>query len=387
MARGSSTRAIHPARPPAEGPASLTPPIYETTTFRFESAAALRRYHAGGSGAYFYSRYENPTVVALESALADLDGAEAALAFASGMAAVSTTLLALAGAGDEVVCSGAVYGGTYRLLRDVLPRFGIAVRFVDLLGTDPAEAPGPRTRALVFESPINPHLRVVDVAAVAAACRARGVVSLLDNTIATPINQPPFALGVDLSVQSASKFLGGHSDVTAGVVSGSAAQLAPIEQMRRTLGGVLDPQPAYLLDRSLKTLPVRIARQNATAQTVAEALEGHPAVARVLYPGLPSHPEHALAARQMRGFGGLVAVDLKGGDAAAERAFDRFEVVQRAASLGGVESLCSLPILTTHWGHDDAALAEAGVTRGMLRVSIGLEDADDLIADIVQAIA
>jgi cystathionine beta-lyase/cystathionine gamma-synthase len=386
MARGSSTTAIHRTRPPVEGPASLTTPIYETTTFRFENAAAVRRYHAGGSGAYFYSRYENPTVVALEAALAALDGAEAALAFASGMAAVSTALLALARAGDEVVCSGAIYGGTYRLLRDVLPRYGIAVRFVDLLGTAPADVLTPGTRVLVFESPINPHLRVVDVAAVADACRARGVVSLFDNTFATPINQPPFELGVDLSVQSATKFLGGHSDVTAGVVSGTAGLLASIEDMRRALGGILDPQPAFLLDRSLRTLPLRVARVNATAQAVAEALEGHPAVTRVLYPGLSSHPEHALAARQMRGFGGLVTIELRGGEAAAERAFDRLNIVQRAASLGSVESLCSLPILTTHWGHDDAALAEAGVTRGMLRFSIGLEDAGDLVADITQAI-
>jgi cystathionine beta-lyase/cystathionine gamma-synthase len=227
---------------------------------------------------------------------------------------------------------------------------------------------------------------VVDVAAVADACRARGVVSLFDNTFATPINQPPFELGVDLSVQSATKFLGGHSDVTAGVVSGTAGLLASIEDMRRALGGILDPQPAFLLDRSLRTLPLRVARVNATAQAVAEALEGHPAVTRVLYPGLSSHPEHALAARQMRGFGGLVTIELRGGEAAAERAFDRLNIVQRAASLGSVESLCSLPILTTHWGHDDAALAEAGVTRGMLRFSIGLEDAGDLVADITQAI-
>jgi cystathionine beta-lyase/cystathionine gamma-synthase len=386
MARGSSTRAIHPTRPPADGPASLTPPIYETTTFRFPSADALRRYHADG-GAYFYSRYENPTVVGLEAALAGLDGAQAALAFGSGMAAVSTTVLALMQAGDEIVCNAGIYGGTYRLLRDMVTRYGITVRFVDLLTTPPADVLGPATRVLVFESPINPHLRVVDVAAVADACRARGVVSVLDNTFATPINQRPFDLGVDLSVQSATKFLGGHSDVTAGVVSGSAAGLAPIEQMRRALGGVLDPQPAYLLDRSLRTLPVRVARQNATALAVASALEGRPGVARVLYPGLPSHPEHALAARQMQGFGGMVTLDLEGGEAAAERAFDRLEVVQRAASLGGVESLCSLPLLTTHWGHDDASLAEAGVTRGMLRLSIGLEDADDLIADLTQAMA
>lgn len=388
MAHGSSTRLMHPVATPDKAPAPLTSPIYETTAFVFDSAEALRRYHAGGSGAFFYSRLGNPTVAAVEQTLADLDGAERSLLFASGMAAASTTLLALLRSGDEVVCSAGIYGGTYRFLDGVLPGLGITPRFASLeaLG-DPSGLIGPRTKVLWFETPINPHLRCVDVGAVAAACRAHGVVSVLDNTFATPLNQRPFDLGVDLSMQSATKYLGGHSDVTAGVVSGSTRLLEPIEAMRRGLGGVLDPQPAYLLGRSLKTLPVRVAAHNVSALAVARALEGHPRVTRVDYPGLASHPDHALAARQMRGFGGMVSLDLQGGEAAACLAFDRLQVVQRAATLGGVESLCSLPILTTHWGHSEAQKAEAGVTPGMMRFSIGLEDATDLIADITQAIS
>jgi cystathionine beta-lyase/cystathionine gamma-synthase len=384
--RGPSTTAIHRGeRKP--GAAPLTTPIYETTTFVFENADAVRRYNEGGSAHYLYSRYENPTVVAVEEKLAALDGAEQAVTFGSGMAATSTLLLALLRSGDEVVCSAASYGGTFHLLEDFLPKFGITARFVTLAELEtPAQVIGDRTRIVWFESPSNPHLRCADIGAIAAACRQRGVLSVLDNTFAGPINQRPLALGVDLAMQSASKYLNGHSDVTAGVVTGRRELTQPIEMARRKLGGILDPQPAYALGRSLKTLPVRMARHNANGLAVAAALEGHPAIARVFYPGLPSHPDHALAARQMSGFGGMVCIDLKGGEAAACRAYDRLTLVCRAASLGGTESLCSLPILTSHWNYSDEALAASGVTKGMMRFSIGLEDPDDVIADIRQAL-
>jgi len=200
------------------------------------------------------------------------------------------------------------------------------------------------------------------------------------------VNQRPFELGVDLSMQSATKYLGGHSDVTAGVITGAATLVKEIEMARRKLGGVLDPQPAYLLVRSLKTLAVRVQRHNQSAMAVAAALERHPRVKQVLYPGLPSHPDHQLAKVQMSGFGGMMCIDVHGGEDAACRAFDRLQVVRRAASLGGVESVCSLPILTSQWGHSDAQLAAAGISRGMMRLSIGLEDPDDLIADLRQAL-
>lgn len=366
---------------------SLTTPIYETSTFVFDSVADVIKYQEGTLNGYLYSRYENPTVVAVEQKLAAVDGAEVSLLFSSGMAAISTALLTLLKAGDEVVCSAAIYGGTFHILEDLLPRLGIARRFVSLDElARPSSVIGPQTRLVWFESPINPTLRCVDVAAVAAACREAGVLSAVDNTFANPINQPVLAMGVDLSMQSCTKYLNGHSDVTGGVLSGTKALLAPMAKMRRLLGGIMDPQPAFALGRGMKTMAVRVAQHNANALAVARALEAHPAIARVHYPGLPSHPDHAIAARQMRGFGGMVTIDLKGGRDAAFRAFDRLKVIKRAASLGGVESICSLPILTSQYGLTDEELAAAGVSKGMIRISVGLEDAADLIADVEQAL-
>jgi cystathionine beta-lyase/cystathionine gamma-synthase len=237
-----------------------------------------------------------------------------------------------------------------------------------------------------FESPINPTLRCVDVKAIADACRARGVLSVIDNTFASPINQQPLSLGVDLAMQSATKYLNGHSDVTGGSVAGPARLVQPIEKARRMVGTVMDPHPAYALGRGLKTLPLRIARHNASALAVAEFLARDRRVSQVYYPGLPSHPDHAIAKRQMLGFGGMVCFDLEGRFDRAERCYDRLRVIKRAASLGGVESLVSMPVLTSQWGHTDDQLRQAGVTRGMLRLSVGLEDTEDLIADLDQAL-
>ena len=386
MDKGFSTTLIHRGERQPGG--ALTTPIYETTTFVFDSAEAVERYNRGESSQFLYSRYENPTIVAVEEKLAAADGAEAALAFASGMAATTNALLTLLRAGDEVVCSAAIYGGTLHLLADFLPKFDIRPRFVSLEELRrPEGVIGDRTRLVWFESPINPTLRCVDVAAVAAACRARGVLSVIDNTFASPINQRPLALGVDLSMQSATKYLNGHSDVTGGVLSGRRELIGALGMARRKLGGVMDPQAAYALGRGLKTLPIRIARHNDSAGAVARALEGRRGIARVYYPGLPSHPDHEIAKRQMSGFGGMVCLDLDGGQPAAYRAFDRLQIIKRAASLGGAESLCSLPVLTSQWGHTDEQLQAAGVTRGMMRLSIGLEDPEDLIADLTQALA
>jgi cystathionine gamma-synthase/methionine-gamma-lyase len=303
------------------------------------------------------------------------------------MAATATILMAHLRAGDEVVCSGAVYGGTRRLLADLLARFGVAVRFASLAAlAEPDRLPSDRTRLVWFESPTNPTLRCVDVARVAGACRARGILTALDNTFATPINQQPLALGVDLVMQSATKYLNGHSDILGGVVTGAGALVEPIEKTRRLLGTVMDPCAAYALGRGLKTLPLRVARHNASAALVAEFLSKDSRVAEVHYPGLPSHPDRALAVRQMAGFGGMVCFDLDGRFERATAVFDRLKVIKRAASLGGVESLMSLPVLTSHWGHTDGQLAEAGVTRGMLRLSVGLEEPDDLVADLDRAL-
>jgi cystathionine beta-lyase/cystathionine gamma-synthase len=377
-----------PERPEGDAVHPLVTPVYETTTFVFENAQEVVAYNEGRSRKYLYSRYANPTVVSLERTLAALDSAEEAIVFSSGMGATATILAGLLKAGDEVVCGAAVYGGTLHLLDDLLARFGIVPRFVSLDElANPESLFSERTRLVWFESPTNPTLRCVDIAHLAAAARARGVLSVMDNTFASPVNQQPLALGVDLAMQSATKYLNGHSDVTAGAVAGRRDLVAPVEHARRLLGTVLDPFPANALARGLKTLRIRVARQNASAHAVAEFLERDRRVSRVFYPGLPSHPDHAIAARQMTGFGGMICFDLDGRFDRAERAYDRLNLIRRAASLGGVESIMSMPVLTSQWGHTDAQLREAGVTKGMLRLSIGLEEPQDLIADLDQALA
>jgi cystathionine beta-lyase/cystathionine gamma-synthase len=365
----------------------LTTPIYETTTFVFDNAEEVRAYNEGKSSKFLYTRYANPTVTPVEDKIAALEGAEAALVLSSGQAATTTALMALTAAGDEIVCSSAIYGGTLHLLADLLTKFGVKPRFVSLQElARPDSLMSPATKVVWFESPINPTLRCVDIAAVAKACRSRGVISVVDNTFASPINQQPMALGVDLVMHSATKYLNGHSDVTAGALAGAARLIAPILDARKKLGTILDPYAAYALGRGLKTLAIRMERHNANAMAVARWLAGDTRVAAVYYPGLEQHPDHAIAKRQMRGFGGMVCVDVGGGYDRAAQFFDRLKVFRRAASLGGVESLCSLPVLTSQWGHTEEELERAGVTHSMARLSVGLEDPEDLIADLDQAL-
>ncbi len=365
----------------------LTTPVYETTTFVFENAAEVRDYNEGRSPKYLYTRYGNPTVSAVETKLAKLERTGAAMVLSSGQAATTTALLALLKSGDEVVCSSAIYGGTFHLIADLLPKFGIRSRFVSIEELRTPEAIlSDHTRLLWFESPINPTLRCVDIAAVAAACRARGVISVVDNTFASPVNQQPLTLGVDLVMHSATKYLNGHSDVTAGVLAGEPSLLEPVQKARRMFGTVLDPHAAYALGRGLKTLSVRIERHNSTAMKVAQWLAADKRVATVYYPGLPEHPDHEIARKQMRGFGGMLCIDVGGGYDNAARFFDRLRLFNRAASLGGVESLCSLPVLTSQWGHSEEELQRAGVTHSMARLSVGMEDPEDLIADLDHAL-
>ena len=382
-----STRLIHTAEGAMPGACPLTTPVYETTTFVFESTRDVQAYIEGGTDRYFYTRYDNPSLRSLEMKLAEAEDAEAAMVFSSGMGAVATTIMSLVSAGDEVVCSAAIYGGTLHLLQSFLTRFGVTTRFVELdQMRDPTFVIGPQTRLVWFESPINPTLRCLDIARVAAACRAAGVTSVIDNTFATPYNQRPLRLGVDLVMHSVTKYLNGHSDVTGGAVMGSRVLIDGLLPGRKLVGALMDPGAASLVARGLKTLDVRMERHNANALALARAFEGDARVAAVSYPGLASHPDHALAAAQMRGFGGMVTLDLAGGFDAAARFFDRLTVFKRAASLGGVESLCSLPVLSSQYGWTDDQLARAGVTRGMVRLSVGIEGVDDLVADVDQAL-
>jgi cystathionine beta-lyase/cystathionine gamma-synthase len=384
--RGRGTTAVHGGHDPARGP--LAAPVVQSSTFAFASSAEMRRYLEGDDELFLYTRYANPTVRDLEEALAALEGAEEALALSSGMAAMTTALVSLCGAGDEVLASGSLYGGTVRLLTGLLPRFGVSARF---LGSGEIErlpdVAGERSRVLVLESPTNPALEVLDLAAACARARERGLAVVVDNTFATPFLQRPLVLGADLVVHSLTKALAGHSDVIGGALAGSRDRVLAARATMQVLGGCLDPHAAFLVRRGLKTLHLRVERQSANALALARRLEGHPRVRRVLYPGLPSHPGHEVARRQMAAFGGMVTLVLEGGLASAERFYDRLRLVARAASLGGVESLASLPVHTSHYGLSDERLREAGIDPGMVRLSVGVEDVSDLVSDVEQALS
>jgi methionine-gamma-lyase len=381
-----ATRAIHVGeeRHGLAGP--VTTPIVRSSTFTFANTAEMKRWAEGRSDAYIYTRYGNPTLAVAEAKLASLEGGAAAVVTASGMAAISSALLAVLSAGDELIATRQLYGGTYRLMRDILPRLGIRVRHVeaDLAGAERLITP--KTRALYVETPTNPTLRLVDLRKAATLARRYKLVSLVDNTFASPALQKPLRAGFDIVLHSATKYLGGHSDLLGGAVIANRGWMREIRGMVIYLGGVADPEAAYLLIRGLKTLEVRMQRECETAMAVARFLARHPKVARVHYPGLASHPDHRLARRQMRDFGAMLSFDLKGGLAAARRLCDRVRVFLLAASLGGTESLIVLPVYTSHYRMSRKELAGAGVQPGTVRVSIGLEDSADLIEDLRQAL-
>jgi cystathionine beta-lyase/cystathionine gamma-synthase len=383
--RGIGTRAVHGAKDPKPGP--LTTPIVQSSTFVFGSSAEMRRYLDGDEELYLYTRYANPTLRELETTLAALEEGEDALVLASGMAASTTGLLSLVKAGDEVLASASLYGGTTRLVREILPSLGVASRIVPLgqlkqLGAIATA----RTKALVVESPTNPSLDVVDLAAVTAAAHDHGVAVMVDNTFATPVLQRPLCLGADLVMHSLTKALGGHSDIIAGALVGSRERIEKARSLIKVLGGCLDPHSAFLAIRGLKTLHLRVHRQCENAMALALHLESHAKVARVLYPGLRSHPAHEVARLQMSGFGGVLAFVLRGGLPAAERFYDGLRLMARAASLGGVETLVSLPVHTSHHGYTDEQLKAAGVDPGTVRVALGVEDAPDLVEDADRAL-
>ncbi len=381
------TLAVHGGEDGVLAVPAVNTPIYQTTTYRFDTAADAAAYLDAPEGKWLYSRLENPTVLAAERKVALLEGTEQACGFASGMAAIHAALVGHLSSGDALLVADTIYGQTTRLVRTMLTRFGIQVLEAPLAGlAEAARAAPANVKALLFETPTNPTLRVVDVEAVAAACRARGILSMLDATFATPINLRPALLGVDLVLHSATKYLNGHCDHLAGVVAGNRRVLAPVFEVRRTAGGTMDPAVAYDLIRGMKTLEVRVERQNATALFLAEALERHPAVARVHYPFLASHPDQAVARRLLRGGGGVLSLSVKGGYQACARVHDALAIVARASSLGGVESLASIPVISSHRNATPAELAAQGIDRGLLRLSVGLEDRDDLLADLAQAL-
>jgi methionine-gamma-lyase len=383
---GDATLAVHAGQQHFRVGGPVGPSIARTSTFTFASTAEMKLWAEGKSSAYIYTRYGNPTLAIAEAKISALERAEAAVVTASGLAAISSTLLSLLRAGDELIATRQLYGGSYRMLRDIFPKYAIAVRHVeaDLAGIE--RLVSPRTKALYVETPTNPTLRLVDLQKAVAFAREWGLVAIIDNTFASPVLQKPLDVGFNLVVHSATKYLAGHSDVIAGAAAGSAALIKKVRANVIEMGGSMDPEAAFLLIRGLKTLELRMKRQCATAMTVAKYLAKHPRVARVHYPGLPTHPDHSLAKRQMKAFGAMLAFDVKGGLAAARRFCDRVRIFLLAASLGGVESLVVLPIYTSHYNMSALELRAAGVEPGTVRVSIGLEDPQDLLEDLHQAL-
>jgi cystathionine beta-lyase/cystathionine gamma-synthase len=383
-----ATRCIHSGEDRHGQSAPLTTPIVQTSVFVVPEVEDLRRYAKGDSDLYLYSRYGNPTVTAVEEKIAALEGAEAALATSSGMAAEMVAVLATCQAGDEIVSMLDVYGGTVKLFEQVLPRCGIKVRFLPYHDIKNAERYFSRkTRMLFLESPTNPTLRCVDLAALCELGRKRKACVVVDNTFATPVLQKPLELGADVVIHSGTKYLGGHSDLTAGMLAGSKNWIEVARSMMILTGGCLDPGCAYLLLRGLKTLHVRVERACRNAARIAERLEKHPKVARVYYPGLPAHEGHELARRQMKDFGMMVSFDLRGGGRTAERFIDGLKLWYLAPSLGGVESTVSYPVLTSHIGLSTRQLELLGVSAATVRLSVGIEDLDDLLGDLEQALA
>jgi len=386
---GFSTRAIHLGYDPATEQGALTPPIFMTSTYAFESAEDGAALFRGEQPGYIYGRTRNPTQALLEERLASLEGGEAALVVASGMAAIASTLWTLLEAGDEVVIDHTLYGSTYALFTRGLTKFDITVTPVDFTAPARLEAAlSPRTKILYCESPANPNLRVIDIAAVAAIAKAAGALTILDNTFASPALQRPLEHGADLVVHSATKFLGGHGDLLGGVVVGAKALIDRIRGngLRFFTGATLSPLNAFLILRGLKTLELRMARHCESAQAIAELLERHPAVRQVSYPGLASFPQAALALRQMSRPGSLIACELAGGMAAGLEFMNRLELVTRAVSLGDAETLVQHPASMTHATYSAEERARHGIGDGLSRLSIGLENLPDLVDDITQAL-
>ncbi|MFA7460578.1 MAG: PLP-dependent aspartate aminotransferase family protein [Trueperaceae bacterium] len=383
--RSLATRAVHAGQGHDPKTGAHATPIYQTSTFVLGTVAKGAALFAGEESGNIYSRVTNPTVTAVEEKIADLEGAEAGVAFASGMGAVSAVMLSLLQSGDEVLILGPLYGGTRGLLEDMLPRFGVTARAVT--DAELETAVGPNTAMIYVETPTNPDLTIHDLALVGRVARQHGIISVADNTFGTPYLTRPLEHGVHISLHSATKYLGGHGDLLGGLVVGPAELMLNVrkEGLAR-IGAVMDPHVAFLLLRGMKTLHLRMAAHCANARQVAEAVVGRPGVKAVMFPGLPQHPAHAVAARQMDDFGGMVSLELEGGRPAAAAFLEALNLFDHAVSLGDVASLACHPASTTHQLLPKELLEAEGVTEGLVRLSIGVEDAQDLVDDVLQAL-
>lgn len=386
----NGTASVHAGTPEARPGHAVAPAIAQTATYRFQDTADLVRYFEGHdpeADRQEYGRYGNPTVIEVERRIAALDGAEEGLLFASGMAAVTTAVLALVKAGDHVVLFRDGYRRTRQFVTGMLARFGVTCSIVEPSSLEGlSQALGPKTRVAITELPTNPTLRCIDVARFASICKDARVKSIVDATFATPINARPLDHGVDLVIHSATKYLGGHNDVLGGTVSGKAELISLVRDLRGVLGGVADPHAAALIGRGMKTLALRVARANETALAVAKALSEHPAIERVYYPLLASHPDHEVAKTLLRGGGGVVSFVVKGGRKAASKAIDRFKLATIAPSLGGVETLVEQPAVMSYHELSDEELSAVGIDPGLIRLAVGVEETDDVVRDTLMAI-
>ncbi|MAN45548.1 MAG: methionine gamma-lyase [Alphaproteobacteria bacterium] len=387
---GPATRAIHHGYEPADHENALTPPLHLTSTFAFPDAETGGALFAGDAEGHIYSRISNPTVSLLESRIASLEGAEAAIATASGMGAISATLWTLVKPGDEIITDETLYGCTFAFMRDGLSRFGVKITHVDLRDPEKlAAAISDTTRVVYFETPANPNMRLVDIRAVSDIARAVGALTIVDNTYASPLLTRPIELGADFVLHSATKYLGGHGDLVAGIVCGRAEPIQDIRMIgvKDMTGSVMAPFNAMLVMRGLKTLQLRMQRHCESGQKIAEWLEAQPSVSVVHYPGLPSHPQHELAKRQMDGFGGMIAFELDGGYQAGIDMMNRLQLIRRAVSLGDAETLIQHPASMTHSTYTEEERAAHGISDGLIRLSVGLEDVSDILTDLERALA
>jgi cystathionine beta-lyase/cystathionine gamma-synthase len=385
MEKKSDTVAVHSKKMIISNE-SVALPIYQTSTFRFGTVDELEGYLEGDRTKYEYTRYENPTVRAIEEKIAELEGGEYCHAFSSGMAAITSSILAFLKSGDEVITSDSLYGRTQIFVERWLPRFGIKTKLIPVHEFPKIDKHfSSQTRIVYIETPTNPTLRIIDIQAVAETAHRNGALLFMDNTFASPVNQNPIEWGADVVLHSLTKYMSGHSDVIAGASVFSKKHEPLIREAVRTFGGTMDPFAAFLIERGLKTLNVRVERQNRTAAFLAERCSEHPRIQKVNFPGLKSHPQHDIALRQMRGFGGMFSFDLENFEA-VRRFISRLDLIIHAASLGGVETLVSVPVLSSHHGQSPENLIAAGISDGTVRISVGIENPDDLWKDIERAL-
>jgi cystathionine gamma-synthase len=384
---GLGTRAVWSGEEGERWQGATQVPVALSVSFGYKTVEEWLEVALGQKAGHIYGRNTNPTVAAFEEKVRHLEGAEAATSFASGMAAISNTLFTLLSPGDRIVSIKDTYGGTNKLFIEFLPRFQIKVTLCDTTDHNAIEAAiAQGCKLLYLESPTNPTIKIVDIARLAAAAHRHGALVVVDNTLATPINQRPLELGADLVVHSATKFLGGHADALGGVICGPTNLVNPIYHFREINGACLEPMSAYLLLRGMKTLHLRIRRQNENALTIARFLESHPRVAKVFYPGLAAHENHEIACRQMAGFGGVLSFALHGGFEAVKSFLPRLRYANLAANLGAVETVAGPPATTSHVESTREERAASGILEALIRYSVGIEDADDLIADLQQAL-